>query len=376
MTTRYVWAAVLAAGFIAYGSLTPFDWYSGASAHPLAFVLSRWDTPHQPLSGWLANIALYVPLGLFISLARAPRGSHARRLLWSGLLALSLCFSIELIQVYDWGRQATLTDVYPNVIGALLGAELAWRLPVRLQQPVGDFRQPFTLCLLGAFFVGELYPFIPTLNLAWHRDALFSLWQHPHIEPEAFVLAFLRWLLSGLALRQLFGAQDGWRGWWVVVAAVFAGQIVMLDVWLSISEWSAVLVAACTLAAVRGVTARRVAGIASLLVLAGLVYLMGGGDSADTQATLQPLAQWASADMATLARRMLALFLVVGGLLWCLLASGLSSGRATGLAVGVLALAAFLGAPPGSALARLAPAVCASVIGAALMLGSRWLVRR
>ena len=78
-------------------------------------------------SGWIefvANIALFVPLGFLLSLVvRRP---------WVGaLLGLLLSVSVELVQLVIPDRQATIRDVLSNAIGAAIGALLAWAIVLR-----------------------------------------------------------------------------------------------------------------------------------------------------------------------------------------------------------------------------------------------------
>jgi glycopeptide antibiotics resistance protein len=73
-------------------------------------------------SGWIefaANILMFVPLGLLLTLLFA----HP----WYGVvLALALSAAVELVQIVIPSRQASLRDVLANVIGAAIGAALAW----------------------------------------------------------------------------------------------------------------------------------------------------------------------------------------------------------------------------------------------------------
>lgn len=240
---RYVWAALIAAAVIVYGSLNPFDFYAGRGGNPVLFLLAHWRTPAQSPAGFVANIVLYLPLGLCIGLAGADRCRARQTVLAAALLSLALCVSIELVQFYDWGRKTTLTDVYLNVLGSALGAWFATRIPVRLRQPVGDLRQPGIWALLAAFCVIELYPFVPTLNTGWYADALSSLWRHPHIDPLGLARETLRWLLAACLLGQLIGPRRARVLLPIVMIVVFCAQIVMLNIWLSITEWSGALIA-------------------------------------------------------------------------------------------------------------------------------------
>jgi hypothetical protein len=80
----------------------------------------------------LGNVALFVPLGLFLHLAL--RRSVA---LTIGLGAVT-SLGVEILQLPIWSRSSDVDDVILNTAGAALGAALAWvvlRLPEAWQRP-------------------------------------------------------------------------------------------------------------------------------------------------------------------------------------------------------------------------------------------------
>lgn len=80
--------------------------------------------------GWIelgANILMFVPLGLLLTLLL--------RRHWQGVvLALALSVAAELGQLVIPSRQASLRDVAANLLGAMIGAALAWWLVVRRER--------------------------------------------------------------------------------------------------------------------------------------------------------------------------------------------------------------------------------------------------
>lgn len=86
-------------------------------------------------SGWIeftANVAMFVPLGLLLTL------SMRRAIVGAGLaLVLSVC--IELAQIALPSRQPTVRDVVANGVGAAVGAFIAWLILRRAPSPTkGD----------------------------------------------------------------------------------------------------------------------------------------------------------------------------------------------------------------------------------------------
>ena len=82
-------------------------------------------------SGWIefgANVLMFVPLGFLLTLLLR---NH-----WYGVvLALVLSAGVELAQIVIPARQPSLRDVVANLLGAAVGAALAWIIVLR-RRPV------------------------------------------------------------------------------------------------------------------------------------------------------------------------------------------------------------------------------------------------
>jgi len=69
--------------------------------------------------GFVANILMFVPLGLLLTLLFRAR--------WHGVaLALALSVTAELAQAFIPSREPSLRDVLANAVGAAIGAVIAW----------------------------------------------------------------------------------------------------------------------------------------------------------------------------------------------------------------------------------------------------------
>jgi len=78
-------------------------------------------------SGWIefvANIALFVPLGLLLALV-------LRRAWLGALVAVIISITVELAQSIIPNREPAVRDVISNAIGAAIGAFLAWLIVLR-----------------------------------------------------------------------------------------------------------------------------------------------------------------------------------------------------------------------------------------------------
>lgn len=95
--------------------------------------------------GWIelcANVLLFVPLGFLLTLLL--------RRHWHGVvLALALSAAAELAQVIIPSRQPSLRDVAANLLGAAIGAALAWWLVVRRER-AATAASPLSQALDGA----------------------------------------------------------------------------------------------------------------------------------------------------------------------------------------------------------------------------------
>lgn len=133
-------AACLALGSglgIAVATLTPrgFAWTPG-SVRLVPFATIRAYVDHGGVESLviyvLGNVALFVPLGLFLHLAL--RRSVGLTVLLGALVSLG----VEILQLPIWSRSSDVDDVILNTAGAAVGAAVAWlvlRLPEAWQRP-------------------------------------------------------------------------------------------------------------------------------------------------------------------------------------------------------------------------------------------------
>lgn len=123
---------------VALATLTP----RGSAWAPGAVQLVPFHTIHGYFLGWdtletvtlyvLGNIALFVPLGLFLHLALR------RSVLLTAGLGMLASVGVEILQLPIWSRSSDVDDVILNTAGALVGAGLA-ALVLRLP---GAWRRP------------------------------------------------------------------------------------------------------------------------------------------------------------------------------------------------------------------------------------------
>jgi VanZ family protein len=227
-------AAVVAV--IVYGSLYPFDFHDRAApGGPVGALLATW----RKLSGRgdiIANVLLYLPFGFFAAMA-LDRLAWPLRVLAAMLLGLALCVAIELTQFYDLGRSSTMSDVYANTTGTLIGAIIAAVVGREFRIPFGAVEpQPFVLLLVIAWLGYRLYPYVPTIDLHKYWNALKPLVFAPQLRPLDLLRHTGTWLALATMLEALFGAARRRIVFLLFVPAVLFLRILILGTVLSPAE--------------------------------------------------------------------------------------------------------------------------------------------
>jgi VanZ family protein len=170
-----IWlVTILVATVIIYGSLYPFEFrVPPHDIGPVAtFLASIWERPGR--GDALANVLLYMPLGVFFLLGFRRGSAQNVGLVLATVIGALLSLSMELTQYYDEGRVTSFSDFYTNTVGALLGALAAKAVGARFRLPViGEvFARPIPTLLLIAWLAYRMYPYVPTIDLHKYWNAL------------------------------------------------------------------------------------------------------------------------------------------------------------------------------------------------------------
>ncbi len=198
---------------IVYGSLYPLRW---DFAHPQDFV---WHG-RIGLGDLLENVMLFLPLGWLLAWYHED-GENDSAAGWRAfalwfVIAWVVAGALQWLQKY-LPRTPALSDVVFNMVGHVLGW-YAGRLSVRLMQRA--HRHPltrhlalqaadrFALLTVGVWWVAELFPLIPTIDVSSVVDNVKSLWQQPWWQPRRMLqhigmtlmgLEATAWLLHSVA---------------------------------------------------------------------------------------------------------------------------------------------------------------------------------
>ncbi|PKO90320.1 MAG: teicoplanin resistance protein VanZ [Betaproteobacteria bacterium HGW-Betaproteobacteria-10] len=129
LLARYL--ALAWCGLVVYASLHPFSGWRTTGISPLAFLDGGWPR-YWTAFDLLANVAVYLPLGFFLTLALKGLPGRFSPLVLAVLLAAGVSFSMETLQNWLPSRVPSNLDLACNTLGGLLGAGLAQMLGPRV----------------------------------------------------------------------------------------------------------------------------------------------------------------------------------------------------------------------------------------------------
>ena len=267
----WLFLAGASAVLILYGSLFPFRMRTSADLDLLDVVALTFKPTTR--GDIVANLLLYMPLGLCLTFAWRGRGARwplARTI----LIGTALSVAVEVTQIYLRFRVSSLTDVALNAIGTLCGAFAATAYAalgtsVRIPALASSRLDPAALSVVILWLSFRLAPFVPTIDWQKYKDALKPLF----IDPQVGALELLRyvtgWLLVSYAVRLLTRREYVLAATLAIVGIVLFGRLVVVGKTLNVSEIAA-LAACVPLAAVLIALRdqRRVAVLAALLTAA------------------------------------------------------------------------------------------------------------
>ena len=236
---NFLFATAVVIAVIVYGSLYPFAFRPpvigfGRAAREL---LDSWaDAPSR--GDFIANIALYMPLGFFAILAIDRGVGTPTRIALAVLTGALLSTCMELMQYYDDGRQTAATDLYANVVGTVLGA-IGGSLTGR------DFRWPLLreissnrvpALLLSAWAGYRLFPYVPTTDLHKYWDALKPVILHPSLTGYDLFRYTAIWLTIGALIEPISGPKRVRLLFPLFVGGVLVAKVMMVDTTLTTAE--------------------------------------------------------------------------------------------------------------------------------------------
>jgi VanZ family protein len=335
------WLLAVVTFLIVFGSLYPFS-FSLGDAGPLDRIgeLPQAGTTRSDVA---ANVLLYLPLGTCIAWLLAPRLSGMAAVLTAALIAAILSLSIEVAQLYETRRVASLADLASNAAGAFLGASLAIALArtrQRLQSSpyAGLLSHPVAGALLFSWVGYRLAPFAPAFETAEWAASLAPLASGGWPTAAGFFFHLVAWLTALLLCQRLSPG----RALALAAAAmgvVLAGRVLFAGLGMETAEvagMAAALLLARPLARLPQATAAWLLAVALLAIVAWQGLAPFDFQLAPDRFALLPfgesLTQYRAANLADMFLRCF----TNGALVWLLCQTGLRTLVATGAGAGAV----------------------------------------
>ena len=350
------WLLVIVTFLIVYGSLYPFRFAAGGDRGILELVGTlSWARTTQ--SDIAANVLLYLPFGACLGWMLALRLGGPLAVLVATVTGVLLSTTIEVAQIFETRRVASLADVCFNGVGSLAGSALALALRsarhgFRRHPLTALLAEPIATALLFLWVGYRLAPFAVTLDPARWREAVAPLgggW----LDPTATVGYLVPWLVVAQALRALLGGRDPARP----LALLMLGMLLALVVVSGKVLVPAELVAMALALALNRPLSRLAPSRSALLVCCALAALIVFRGTAPFDFRLDPdafgLVPFRDAMLRYRAANLLDMFekcFQYGALVWLLARSGAGVLAATvmagALVLGVEFLQAWLPGEP------------------------------
>ncbi|HJU19557.1 MAG TPA: VanZ family protein [Stellaceae bacterium] len=267
---NFVILTVIMVIIILHGSLYPYDFHIPQNdSGPWQALAASWAEPPSGFGDLIANILLYMPFGLFGTLAL--RREALSRFAIVTCAGLVLCTSVELAQFYDQGRMTNLSDVYLNTFGTGLGVgagsvlDGVWR--VRLLRNIS--LHPVPVMLIAAMLGYHLFPYVPTIDLHKYWQSLKPVFLTPALTPLAVFHYFVLWLTTSYLVSAVM--PNDAKAAPLFCAFVLFGKIVIVGLVLTVPELlGAALAVVCSLPFLkyrRGAAAVAAAALLALIMV-------------------------------------------------------------------------------------------------------------
>ncbi len=317
---------------VVYASLYPFhfDVEPGGVRNALRALLDTW-TESTSLGDRVANVIFYLPLGLLVSAAceNLPRGVRIGLATAAGCL---LSVAMETAQFYEAERDPSMSDVYANTAGALLGS-LAPIFVIRgfRRWAAPRIQDKAALAVLACWLAARLVPFVPVIDLHKYWRAIHPLVVSPEWSVLGFYSALAWWILVSALCGAVWGAG---RSRWILpplMLAILLARIMIVDLTVTASEVTGYVASTLLWAGWLWKHPRRTH---VTMLLFGAYFLLRGLEPFDFQAGGRkfvwiPFVSLIQADPEHATAVFLDKLALYGAMLWVLMRSGMRLSLAT-----------------------------------------------
>ncbi len=269
---RWLLGAVIA--LILYGSLFPFE-FDDRSDLPLLALIASLHFERSSRGDVVANLLLYIPLGLCLASALPRRWSAVARFALTMAAGILLSLTVELLQTMEPARVASLTDIGLNAAGTAIGAigaliYISVGTQLRIPGLVESRPAPVPLGFILLWLSYRLAPFVPTLDWQKIKDSLKPVFLTPSLDALETLRFLIGWLVVAYAVRRIWRREYALLALIALAVGTQLGRILIVDKTVNLSELVGLVAMFALLPLIdRQPTARRllILGIALLAIV-------------------------------------------------------------------------------------------------------------
>jgi VanZ family protein len=187
---------------IIYGSLYPWHFHARELvSNPAWILVHSWPSylDAAQIKDIAINILLYTPLGLFGFLSLSHTRREALAVAAPVAIGFALSFGIEILQLFDAGRDSSALDVLSNTAGSgagvlcgLLFENSLRRIQTRFS--LVRYHQPGALLLLVFLAAYQLSPFFPDYSVYSLRHKFAALFAINEFSVRSCLGSLVEWL--------------------------------------------------------------------------------------------------------------------------------------------------------------------------------------
>jgi VanZ family protein len=208
---------------IIYGSLYPWHFQARElPANPVWILIHAWPGPGEiQIDDVALNILLYAPLGLFGFLSLAHVRRRAVQVGVPIAIGFALSFSMEILQLFDLGRDSGALDVLNNTAGSGVGVLCGVLFESSLSK-TQNHRRLASLLLLVCFVLYQLSPFLPEDSVVNLQQKFTTLMAVGEFSVRICLVSLVEWLavarLVETAIDKLWRSRIYFAIWMLIPA--------------------------------------------------------------------------------------------------------------------------------------------------------------